>query len=174
MKKNDDNEKNNREFGGYIELETFRGNPYHGEALAFNSGRSCLAFLIENKNIKELYLPDLLCDSVIDVCVDHNVTVKTYHIDVMLKPILSGIPFDSNIYLVNYYGQLQNEDIMQVRNRCKYIIVDNVEDFFRRPIAGVDTIYSARKFFGVADGAYLYTDCKINHEYPRDKVNMIR
>ncbi|PSU14129.1 hypothetical protein, partial [Photobacterium kishitanii] len=37
-------------------------------------------------------------------------------------------------------------------------IIDNTHDFFIKPIAGIDTIYSCRKFFGVPDGAYLYTN----------------
>ncbi|WP_201542671.1 hypothetical protein [Psychrobacter faecalis] len=37
------------------------------------------------------------------------------------------------------------------------LIVDNSQSFFSRPITQACNIYSARKFFGVPDGAYLYT-----------------
>ena len=50
----------------------------------------------------------------------------------------------------------------------KKLIVDNSQAFFAKPIVGIDTFYSARKFFGVADGAYLYTDKKINVELEQD------
>ena len=31
-----------REFGGYIEIEHYKGNEYHTECLALNNGRNCL------------------------------------------------------------------------------------------------------------------------------------
>jgi hypothetical protein len=36
--------------------------------------------------------------------------------------------------------------------------------FWHMPVDGLDTLYSCRKFFGVADGAYLYTDARIGRE----------
>ena len=50
----------------------------------------------------------------------------------------------------------------------KQLIVDNAQAFFASPIEGVDTFYSARKFFGVPDGAYLYTDKFLNVELEQD------
>ncbi|TGA95879.1 hypothetical protein E4665_17255 [Sporolactobacillus shoreae] len=40
----------------------------------------------------------------------------------------------------------------------KNVIIDNTQAFFEQPLEHVDTIYSARKFFGVPDGGYLYMD----------------
>jgi hypothetical protein len=37
------------------------------------------------------------------------------------------------------------------------------------PLSGVDTLYTCRKFFGVADGAFLYTDSKLDEELPLDE-----
>ena len=34
---------------------------------------------------------------------------------------------------------------------------------------GVDTLYTCRKYFGVADGAFLYTDAVLEGELPRDE-----
>ena len=38
------------------------------------------------------------------------------------------------------------------------ILLDNTQSFFQEPITGVDTIYNCRKYFGVTDGSYLFTD----------------
>ena len=43
----------------------------------------------------------------------------------------------------------------------KNVIIDNVQAYFQRPIEGFDTLYSCRKYFGVPDGAVLYTDLEI-------------
>lgn len=38
------------------------------------------------------------------------------------------------------------------------VCIDNTQAFFNMPITEEHTIYSVRKFFGVQDGAYLYTN----------------
>ena len=69
----------------------------------------------------------------------------------------------------NYWG-LQDEYCKQLA--CQYqkqLILDYTQAFFSKPIAGIDTFYSCRKFFGVPDGGYLYTDAKIDFELEQDE-----
>lgn len=102
------------------------------------------------------------------------------------------------LYLVDYYGQLSNEAIYKAAEACSgRLIVDEVMAFFRKPLgcaeadastsegaavvsgacvgtskssgATFDTLYSCRKFFGVADGAYLYTTASLERELPVDQ-----
>ena len=61
--------------------------------------------------------------------------------------------------MVNYYGQLSNE---YLKSLGVNIIVDNAQAYFQKPISGIDTLYTCRKFFGVADGAILYTNKQID------------
>ena len=56
-----------REIGGYLELERNTGTLLHEGALALNSGRAALAYLIEQKQIRAMALPRFLCDVVLDV-----------------------------------------------------------------------------------------------------------
>lgn len=62
-----------------------------------------------------------------------------------------------------------NTAIMRFAHFLKNLIVDNVQVFYTPPIKGLDTIYTCRKFFGVPDGAYLYTDCILAESIPYDK-----
>ncbi|HHX70071.1 MAG TPA: hypothetical protein GX708_18735, partial [Gallicola sp.] len=62
------------------------------------------------------------------------------------------------LYIVNYYGQLTNDKVNYLNQIYGKIILDNTHAFFQKPIDGIDTIYSCRKFFGVSDGAYLSTN----------------
>lgn len=48
-----------REFGGYIEIEHYKGNEYHTECLALNNGRNCLRYLIRTRRIRKIMLPYL-------------------------------------------------------------------------------------------------------------------
>lgn len=41
--------------------------------------------------------------------------------------------------------------------------------FFAEPIERIDTFYSPRKFFGVADGGYLYTTALLQQDFPQAK-----
>src|SRR5690625_7221359 len=61
----------------------------------------------------------------------------------------------------NYFG-ICSKQTEQVVSNTKNLIIDNAQSFVSTPDEGVDTFYSARKFFGVPDGAYLYTDQKMD------------
>jgi len=151
------------EIGGYLEFERFTGQTFHKDAIALNSGRNCLAYIIKARGLKRIRIPYYLCDCVKDTCESLGVTVTYYHIAPDMKPDKDA--FDCGdyeaLYLVNYFGQLCDEYIEDVRKRAPQLIVDNVQSFFQAPIDGIDTLYTCRKYFGVSDGAFLYTNAKL-------------
>lgn len=148
-----------REIGGFIELDKYAGCVLHSEDIALNSGRNCLRLLIRKKAIKRLYIPKYLCSCIGEVCEEESVEVVYYSIGSDFLP--SNLPqTDEWVYLVNYYGQISNEQILSLRRLYPSLIVDNVQAYFQEPVAGVDTFYSCRKFFGVPDGAFLHSDIK--------------
>ena len=150
-----------KEIGGYLGLEQMGNHSYYPNLLALNTGRNALAYLIKARAIRKLYIPYFLCDSVSSVCQREGCRIGYYPIGADFLPILPEEPeADSWIYVVNYYGQISNTQLMQWKLQWKNIIFDNVQAFFQKPVSGVDTIYSCRKFFGVPDGAYLATDAQ--------------
>ena len=70
---------------------------------------------------------------------------------------------------MNYYGQLTREYISELKAEYGRVIVDNAQAYFDMPLDGTDTLYTCRKFFGVADGAFLYSDTKLDEELPHDE-----
>lgn len=158
------------EIGGYIELDKYRLPMLHGDAIKLNCGRNALAYLIESKNITKLYIPKFNCDCITDLCKRMNVDYDTYSIDKNFKPIFnSKLNKDEYLYLINYYGQVSNEEIKVYKDKYKNLIVDNAQAYFQMPIEGIDTLYTCRKFFGVSDGAILYTDLLLNRELEVDE-----
>ena len=160
--------KTQKEIGGYLELERFSGPMYHDNALALSSGRACLAYLIEQRSIDRILLPDLLCDVVRQVCAVYGVQVRSYAIGPELRP--ENVPQPGNdewLYLVNYYGQLTEDEIAEYAAKFPKLIIDNAQAYFSPALPGVDTLYTCRKFLGVADGGFLYTDAK-GKRLPRD------
>lgn len=162
-----------REIGGYMELERFRGDLYHGDAVALNCGRGCLAYLVELRGISAMWVPDWMCSSVTDLLVREGVAVKLYRVGCNMLPVYD---FDVGegewMLLMDYYGQLRHEDVGRaLAHSGGRLAVDETQGFFRQPWSGVDTLYTCRKWFGVADGGYLATrdGAHLDRKLPRDE-----
>jgi len=157
-----------REIGGYIELDNYRGSMLHKDGIFLNCGRNALAYIIKARCIRSIYLPYFLCDSVTDVCKKYGVKVFYYHIGLDWLPEHIELKEGEWLYLVNYYGQLTNTVINSIVKKHKNIIVDHAQAYFQEPINGVDTLYTCRKFFGVPDGAVLYSSAALNEPLVQD------
>lgn len=158
-----------KEYGGYIEFEYYSGQEYHKNAIALSSGRNCLAHLIDKRKIKKIYLPFFLCDSVSKLCKKCGVEVEFYQIDKNFRPMFNReLAEQEYLYVVNFYGQLTKQELLELKKKYGRIIMDYAQAFFENPLDDTDTIYVPRKFFGVADGAYLMADCGVTDDYPQD------
>ncbi len=159
-----------REIGGYIEFEYFCGREYHEGALALNSGRHCVEYLIRAEGIKKLYMPYFMCDSVSSLCLRLGVDVGYYHTDIDFCPRFEGELGEGEwLYVVNYYGQLDDRLVAELQKKYGRVILDNAQAFFKKPIGDIPTCYTCRKFFGVSDGGYLYTDKLLDREIAEDE-----
>lgn len=158
-----------KEIGGYIEFEHYSGKQLHESAIKLNCARNCLAYLFKSCDVQKIYIPYFLCDSVLKTCKKYGIKLQFYHIDENFMPIIPSGDFSKDwLYVVNYYGQLSNETILKIKSKVQNLIIDNVQAFFQPPVSNVHTIYTCRKFFGVSDGAYLYTDSKLDEVLERD------
>ena len=159
-----------KEIGGYIELDTYHLPMLHEDAIALNCGRNCLAYLFKSRGIKNLKVPYFICNSIFDICDREGVEKAYYHIGWDFKPTEElSLESDEWLYLVNLYGQLSNDDIAKYVSKYGRVIVDQANGYFDAPLPGVDTFYTCRKWFGVADGAFLYTDSPLTDEFPIDE-----
>ena len=158
-----------REIGGYIELDTYTGPMLHGDGIRLNCGRNALAYLIEAKGIKKLWMPKFMCDSCNGILRKENVEVTYYSIGLDFKPKGANPAEDEWLYVVNFYGQLSNGYLSSLKAQHPNLIVDNAQAYFQMPLPETDTMYTCRKFFGVADGAILYTDAVLDEEIPLDE-----
>lgn len=158
-----------REIGGYIEFDTFRGKMLHENGKHLNCGRNALVYLIKSRKIKKIWLPYFLCDSVKEVCQKNNVDIRYYNIDYNFSICKFDADVDDWVYVVNYYGQLSDTYICKLKKKYKNVIIDNAQSYFSNPIENIDTIYTCRKFFGVPDGAILYTQSQMDEMLPLDE-----
>lgn len=158
-----------KEIGGYIELDRYSLPMLHDGAVALNCGRNSLAYLIKAKKIKKIKLPYFMCDSVFEVCRKYGEEISFYHINGNFLPENIELADGEWLYLMNYYGQLDAKYILELKSKYGRVIVDNAQAYFDMPLPNVDTLYTCRKFFGVADGAFLYTDATLDEELPTDE-----
>lgn len=158
-----------KEIGGYFGLEESTRNEYYPKLVALNTGRNALLYVLKAKKVKKIYIPFYLCDTVSEICKKYNYDFEYYHIDKSFKPIFSKkLKKSEYIYIVNWFGQISNSNLLKYKEKYKNVIFDNVQAFFQKPVKGIDTIYSCRKFFGVPDGAYLYSNKNISKTLEQD------
>lgn len=148
-----------REIGGYFGLEQFAGREYHPNLIGVNSGRNALLYILKARQYRKVYIPRFLCDSVSALCDREGYAWEEYPIGADFLPVFDrDLAPEEALYIVNFYGQVPDHRVLEMKARWGNVIFDNVQDFFRRPLAGVDTVYSCRKFFGVPDGGYAACD----------------
>lgn len=158
-----------KEIGGYFEFEELIKNEYYKNLISLNTGRSALLYILKYKNIEKLYIPYYLCDVIYETLKKNNYKYEFYRITKDFLPDFNNELLENEyLYIVNYYGQLSNEKILQLKEKYKNIIIDNTHAFFQKPLEKVDTIYNCRKWFGVPDGAYLSTEISLNEKIKVD------
>lgn len=145
--------------GGYFELELDVGKEMHNNALSLNSARNCFEYVLQKYNPSKIFLPHYICDSIIDVAKSMGIACEFYSLNDKME-LCQPIELQQSELLlyVNYFG-LKTSYANQLANRFGHsIIIDNSQAFFMEPNRNAHNIYSPRKFFGVPDGGYLYTD----------------
>ena len=154
-----------KEIGGYFGLELNQQYNNIKNAVALNSARNCLRYVIKAYNITEIHLPQYTCPVVWQAVQKEGCKIKFYHIDKNFMPICEFKEDDYIVY-TNYFGVCTN-NVKILSKKYKNLIVDNAQSFYT-PRYGLASFNSIRKFFGVSDGALLYCDKRLNTEFEQD------
>lgn len=161
--------------GGYFSLEINEGAELHHGALRLNAGRYALEYVLKARHYRKIYLPFYVCNSILQPIKRLGVEYEFYHINEHLEPAIELNPKDDEVVLyINYFG-LKNRFTRTICQVYSNTILDLTQAFYCKQgnlyvdkRIQCDTFYSCRKYFGVPDGAYLYTDCSLNEELPQD------
>lgn len=175
-----------KEIGGYFELELpIMKNELHENALKVNNARNALRLVLKQDSIQKVYLPYYTCDVIVDPIIKENVEIEYYFIDENFKPIFDfkKIELEELFVIVNYFGICKKniEEVLEKQREKSFkLLIDNAQSFFSHLYCeeNVYSINSARKFFGVPDGAYLtgiqIDKLKINEAYDNCHHLLIR
>lgn len=155
--------------GGYFELELSICQEYHQNAICLNTARNAFEYILLANNYSKVYLPFFTCDVLLEPLQKHKIAYEFYNIDNQFEPLFDydKVQLDEVFLYTNYFG-LKDVFIEKLTTQFKRIIIDNAQSFFSMPIRGIDTFYSPRKFFGVPDGAYLFTDNLLDFKLGKD------
>jgi hypothetical protein len=155
--------------GGYFELDLTQGFEHHPEALKLNTGRNAFEYILRAKQYHKVYLPYYTCKSMLEPIKKLSVDFEFYHIDESFRPVFDFEKVKTaEVFVYNNYFGICDTQVSDVAAKCKNLVVDNSQAFFSMPLSGVDTFYSPRKFFGLPDGAYLYTDKILHVQFEKD------
>lgn len=161
-----------KEIGSFIELELPKGRELYTcdkDVARLNTGRAAIWHAFRITGAKVIWIPYYQCETVREFLMRKDCTIKYYHQDKNFNPTDLKQAEDEAVLLVNYYGIISFERMKSLATGYKNVIIDNCQAFFCPPIPNALTVYSARKFVGVADGAYVVgKDAhKYVEEYPQ-------
>lgn len=155
--------------GGYFELELRKGEHFHKDALRLNTARNCFEYILLARKYTKVYIPYYTCEVMLQPLHKHRIAYEFYHINESLEPVeIIQLGNNEAFLYTNYFGLKQHCVEYLASIYQSQLIVDNAQAFYAPRIAGIDTFYSPRKFFGVPDGGYLYTDAELEQEISLD------
>ncbi len=151
-----------KEYGGYLPLELppatgeFYVSDDFWDVVALNSGRATFHIAAIKLRVEVIHLPYFTCAETEQPFRKLGLQVKKYFLTDDLRPRDIDLLPGEGLLWTNYYGNALASSIDAVVE--KYggsLIIDNCHAFFSPPETNAINCYSARKFFGVSDGAYL-------------------
>lgn len=166
--------------GGYFELADYEEGVFpHNDGILLNTGRNALEYILRSIGRATcIYLPYYTCEVVLEPIHKLQIPYSFYHINTSFE-IADDICLKEGEYIIanNYYG-IKDAYIKELASKYgHHLIVDCAQAFFSKPIPGINSFYSSRKFVGVADGGVAYlgnsqdgcvfvcdTDCSSDHD----------
>jgi len=157
--------------GGFFEIEIPKGNNnYHKQALALSTGRACLNLILETIKPSKIYIPYYTCDALFEPMTVSNTQFSFYEIDEKLDPLsLPKLKDKEYIVYINYFGIKKNTVNKLIKEYGNRLIIDNSHDFYSKGNRDNWSFTTARKYFGVPDGAFLYSPKKIIRKFERNQ-----
>lgn len=146
--------------GGYFELADLAegGHFPHNDGVLLNTGRNALEYILRSiGEVKHVFLPYYTCEVVLEPLKKLNIPYTYYHINTSFE-IADGLNPQEGEYIIanNYYG-IKDAYIEKLAARYgDQLIVDCAQAFFAKPLPGIKSFYSMRKYVGVADGGVAY------------------
>lgn len=150
--------------------------------ILLDSGRSCIKYLLKNilgKKINKILLPSFLCSSIVNAIELIGIDFEFYNVNSDLIIDIEDLDrkvktVNEALYFINYFGFYQPNYVYEYLKKiqktnliiedCTHTLFSKEEDKHNRYI-GDFQIASIRKWFGIPDGAILFSkSSKISYD----------
>jgi len=145
--------------GGFFDLELPKsGIGPHPDSISLSTGRSCMALWLREVRPSRCYVPFYCCDALVKPLVEYGIQFEFYEIDNQLRPVNLPVRPKSGEWLIwtNFFGLLGDQIASLAKAWRGRVLIDNTHAFFEARVPNLWSFTSARKYFGVPDGAYCY------------------
>jgi hypothetical protein len=165
-----------REIGGYFQIELPAKKELYGDAIKLNSARNCLKYIILAQKPTKLYMPYYMQEGMMEESIRDMIEFEFYNINERFELDRAlDVKAGEKILYNNYFASKDRYIEELAEKYGNALIIDNTHSFYSQPLPGIDTLYSlGSKYFGVPGGGYLYTDhtCEVDfeHDYAHAKV----
>ena len=160
--------KRTKAIGGYIELQLPKGEEYYPSLIKLNTGRNALEYILKVNNYSSIYIPYFTCEVVLEPIKKLGIPYYFYTIDKNLDPVIDFHIAPTECFLYTNYFGIKQLTVNKLSREIPNLIIDASQAFFSKPLPEIDTFYSCRKFFGVADGAYLQSNILSTTKFEKD------
>jgi hypothetical protein len=147
-----------KKIGGFFELELPIGNTiYHDNAIQLSTGRACLNYILQTIKPTKVLLPYYCCDALFEPMTILGIEYEFYSINNQLEIIeLPSLKESELLIFCDFFGIKTNyiNDLISIYQ--EQLIIDNSHSFYQKSYPNNVTFTTARKYFGVPDGAFLY------------------
>ncbi len=150
--------------GGFFELELPHGGSLpHPKAIALSTGRACLSVILHTLRPRLVHLPFYTCDALLEPFERHGVSWCFYAIDSDFAPCDTPVLGEGEYFLwIDYFGiHSATTEALKSKYGDK-LLIDDTHAFFAGAHTGNWSFTSARKYFGVPDGAFLHAPVALN------------
>lgn len=145
--------------GGFFELELPRaGAPPHPRAAALSTGRACMMVMLADLRPRRVHVPFYTCDAVLEPFARLGIETSSYALGETLYPAeLPELNAAEYLLWIDYFGVCAHHTERLKVAIGDRLLIDDTHNFFREGHPGYWSFTSARKYFGVPDGAFLYS-----------------
>lgn len=145
--------------GGYFELAEYEEGVFpHQDGILLNTGRNALEYILRSISVVNgIYLPYYTCEVVLEPLKKLHIPWVFYHINARFEIDDDINPKEGEYIIANNYYGIKDTYILQLAEKYgEHLIVDCAQALFAKPLLGIKTFYSTRKYVGVADGGVAY------------------
>lgn len=158
-----------KSIGGFFELELpHHGSSPHPDAIMLSTGRACLMVILSEIKPKLVHVPFHTCNATLEPFKLKDVETRYYALNEKMEPSdLPELGVGEFFLWTNYYGLCGRQTDELKRHYGGRLIIDDTHAFFHGAHGGHWSFTSARKYFGVPDGAFLFAPHAITLQPPR-------